>query len=381
MRKMGQIGICLIVLLFIPGCWNSKDIQNLAYVTALGIDFEDGKYKSYVQILNFSNIAKNETSSLSKPIPIWLGTGEGRTLAESMMTLYSTSQLRVFWGHLKSVILSEKAMKHGMMEIYDMLNRYREVRYNILMYGTDRPIHEIMIQKSILNLSPLDTVMNTPFELYAERSFILPEYGFKIIAQINEPSGLAMIPCLTIDEDDWYEDKNKRPMFRINGAYFFQNKEFRGHLTEDELKGTRWVQRELVRSPINIPASGQPAATLVLEKPHLYIKPVLEKDKARFHLQVSVDAYIDELAKDIPHKKMEQMAGEVLKDEIRMSYNKGLQRKADVFMLDEKLYRKYPQKWHQLHRLKPFILDEDSLKSIKIRVSIESSGKYKERVK
>ncbi len=100
---------------------------------------------------------------------------------------------------MKALVLSENAMKHGMKEIYDMLNRYREVRYNILMYGTNEPLHEILIQKSILNFSPLDTLMDLPYQIYSQRSFILPEYGYKIIAQMNEPSGLAMIPCLTLD--------------------------------------------------------------------------------------------------------------------------------------------------------------------------------------
>lgn len=381
MRKIGQIFICLVLLMLVPGCWNSKDIQNMAYVTTLGIDYEDGKYKSYAQILNFSNVAKTENVEIGKPVPIWVGTGEGRTVTESLSTMYSTSQLRVFWGHMKSVVLTERTMKHGMMEIYEMLNRYREIRYNILMYGTKEPLKDVMIQKSILNLSPLETIMDSPQQIYSQRSFILPVYGFKIIAQMNEPSGLAMIPSLEIEHESWSEDTEKRPMFQINGAYFFQNKEYRGHLTEDELKGTRWIQRQLERSPINIPDQGRPIASLVLVKPHLYIKPVIENNKVRYNIRVSINAYIDEMVKDTPQKTMEKMASIVVENEIKRSYKNGLQKKADVFLLDEKFYRKYPKKWHELHRARPFILEEDSIKSIDVRVKIDSSGKYKQRVK
>lgn len=380
MRNAKKIALSLLILMLVSGCWNSKDIQNMAYVTALGVDYENGRFKSYAQMLNFTNIAKSDTGEVGKPVPIWVGVGEGKTLTESLTTMYATSQIRIFWGHLKALVLSENAMKHGMKEIYDMLNRYREVRYNILMYGTNEPLHEILIQKSILNFSPLDTLMDLPYQIYSQRSFILPEYGYKIIAQMNEPSGLAMIPCLTLDRTGWYEDQDKRSMFRINGAYFFQNKEFRGHLSEDDLKGTRWIQRQLVRSPMNIPDKGPPVAAIVLQKPHLYVKPVIENGKARFNIRVSVDAYIDELIKDTPHKKMEEMAGDAIRDEIKMSFKKGLEKKADVFMLDEKLYRKNPKKWHEFHRASPYLLDADSIKTIDIRVSIESSGKYKQRV-
>ncbi|GIP27036.1 spore germination protein KC [Paenibacillus sp. J23TS9] len=380
MRKIGQICICLVLLMLVPGCWNSKDIQNMAYVTTLGIDYEDGKFKSYAQILNFTNVAKTENAEVGKPVPIWVGTGEGRTVTESLTTMYSTSQLRVFWGHMKSVVLTESTMKHGMMEIYEMLNRYREIRYNILMYGTKEPLKDVLTQKSILNLSPLETVMDSPQQIYSQRSFILPVYGFKIIAQMNEPSGLAMIPSLEIESKSWFEDTEHRPMFQINGAYFFQNKEYRGHLTEDELKGTRWIQRQLERSPINIPDQGRPIASLILVKPHLYIKPVMEKNKVRYKIRVSINAYIDELIKDTPQKTMEKMASIAVENEIKRSYKSGLQKKADVFLLDEKFYRKYPKKWHELHRSRPFILEKDSIKSIDVRVKIDSSGKYKQRV-
>lgn len=380
MRKAKKIFLSLMILMLVSGCWNSKDIQNMAYVTALGIDYDGGFFKSYAQVLNFTNIAKSDTGEVGKPVPIWVGLGEGKTITESLTTMYATSQIRVFWGHMKAVVLSENAMKHGMKQVYDMLNRYREVRYNILMYGTKEPLNEILTQKSILNLSPLDTVMDLPYQIYSQRSFILPEYGFKITAHMNEPSGLGMIPSLALDRTSWQEDKEKRSMFRIDGAYFFQNKEFRGYLSEDDLKGTRWTQRQLVHSPINIPDTGRPVATLMIQKPHLYVKPIIENGKPRFKIRVSVDAYIDELIKDTPHEKMETMAGEVIKNEIKMSYKKGLEKKADVFMLDEKLYRKHPKKWHAYHRAGPFILDGDSIKSIDIRVSIESSGKYKQRV-
>jgi len=380
MRKIGQICICLVLLMLVPGCWNSKDIQNMAYVTTLGIDYEDGKFKSYAQILNFTNVAKSENAEIGKPVPIWVGTGEGRTVTESLTTMYSTSQLRVFWGHMKSLVLTERTMKHGMMEIYEMMNRYREIRYNILLYGTKESLKDVLTQKSILNLSPLESIIDSPQQIYSQRSFILPVYGYKIIAQMNEETGLAMIPSLEIESKSWYEDTEHRPMFRINGAYFFQNKEYRGHLTEDELKGTRWIQRQLERSPINIPDQGRPIASLILVKPHLYIKPVIENKKVRYKIRVSINAYIDELIKDTPQKTMEKMASIAVENEIKRSYKNGLQKKADVFLLDEKFYRKYPKKWHELHRSRPFILEEDSIKSVDVRVKIDSSGKYKQRV-
>ncbi|SFK13254.1 hypothetical protein SAMN05518846_1099 [Brevibacillus centrosporus] len=76
--KVGRIFVhsLLVLLFFLSGCGNSRDIQNLAYVTALGVDYVNGKYVSYVQVLNFSNIARSVDSVLGKPVPIWIGVGD-----------------------------------------------------------------------------------------------------------------------------------------------------------------------------------------------------------------------------------------------------------------------------------------------------------------
>ncbi|GAB6989191.1 Ger(x)C family spore germination protein [Paenibacillus pini] len=380
MKKCIQWIACVALLMLVPGCWNAKDIQSMAYVTALGLDFVDGKYKSYVQVLNFSNIAKNESGESGKPVPIWVGKGEGKTFTESLTTMYSTSQRRIFWGHLKSVICTERMLKHGVTEAFDMLNRYREVRYNILIYGTKEPLLDILTQKSILNLSPLETILDSPSQIYSQRSFILPVYAFKANAQMNETSSPVMLPSISLVRNKWYEDKKEMPMFRIDGSYFYHMKKLTGWLSEDDLKGARWIQRKLERSPINIPDSQDPTAVLIIVKPHYQSIPIFEKNRVRYKIKLTAEAYLDELIRDTPQQKMEQQAAKVIQDEIMMSYKKGLAIQSDIFMLDEKLYRKYPIKWHELHRHKDFILDEDSLKDILVNVQILNSGKYKERI-
>ncbi|GIO53455.1 MULTISPECIES: Ger(x)C family spore germination protein [Paenibacillus] len=372
--------VCCALLLLLPGCWNSKDIQNMAYVTAIGLDYVDGKYKSYIQVLNFSNVAQSQNAQVGKVVPIWIGTGEGKTVTESLTSIYSTAQRRVFWGHMKAVVCSERLLKHGMDQVFDMLNRFREIRYNVLLYGTRDPIQDILTEKSILNFSPLESVLESPQQIYTQRSFILPIYEFKILAQLREPSGTAILPSLTIDYKDWYEDKKDHPMHRVSGAYFFDNRELRGWLSEDDLRGTRWIQRQLERSPVNIPIGQTPVATLILMKPHFVVEPKLENDKIHFNIRIGLKSYVDLLIKDTPESTLEKMAAELVKKEVIESYKKGVALKSDVLMLEDKLYRKYPGKWRELSKQSDFILTEDMLKNVDVTITMVNSGKYKQRV-
>ncbi|MCZ8515368.1 Ger(x)C family spore germination protein [Paenibacillus filicis] len=383
MRKTAvSTALACFMIVFLTGCWNSKEIQKMAYVTAIGLDYENGKYITYVQVLNFSNIARGETGEVGKNVPAWIGKGEGVTVTESFNSIYSTSQLRIFWGHVKAIVVSERFLKNSerVKEAYDMLNRYREVRYNILLYGTKEPLRDILSQKSILNLSPLDTLMDTYAQMYSQRSFILPTYGYKIIAQFNEPAVSATLPSLSIDRKSWSEDKRERPMFRIDGAYYFHAQQLTGWLSEKDLEGYRWLQTKLERSPINIPDNSSPDAAVVLIKPNVHFQYVVKHGKPYFSIHLTMMAYVDEMVRNLSKKQIEEKSAQVIKVQIIETYNKGLSIQADVLKLGEYLYRENPKLWQSLHHDGELIIEPDSLDSIDVKVTLMHTGKYKGRV-
>ncbi|MEW9701439.1 Ger(x)C family spore germination protein [Paenibacillus sp. SI8] len=380
MRKASLI-IVTACLFLLSGCWNSKDIQTMAYVTAVGLDYENGKYISYVQILNFVNVAKSESSQIGKNVPAWIGKGEGITVTESFNAIYSTSQLRVFWGHVKAVVCSERFLKNGqrVKEAYDMMNRYREIRYNVLLFGTKEPLRDLFVQKSILNFSPLDSLLDNPSQIYSQRSYIMPLYGFKLIAQSNEAGQSAMLPSISFDKESWTEDKQAKSMFRIDGAYYFHNDKFLGWMSEKELEGFRWLQEKLQRSPIHIPDTRAPVAAIVMLKPKSRILPIIRDGQVYYNITLHINSYLDELVSDITKEDMEKQAAQVIEDQIRSTFEIGLGKHIDVLQLCERLYRKYPQKWHELHGRDDFILNAESLDRVDVKVNLRHTGKYKGR--
>jgi len=375
-RCAAAAGLLVFSLTMLSGCWNSKDIQNMAYVTAIGLDYSEGRYITYVQVLNFTNIARTEGVQIGKKVPIWIGKGEGRTVVGSLDALYATSQLRLFWGHVKTVVVTENLMRKGVIEAYNALNRYREIRYNVLVYGTKERLTDIFTQKSLLNLSPLDTLMYSPQETYAQHSFITPIQGHTAIARLNEPAQPLMVPSISITTKVWNEDEKHVPMFNISGAYFFNEKKLSGWLSDQDLKGARWMQHDLEHAFIQVPQSGPAVAILVLHKPKYSIRPVIEGNKVRYDLKVRVRGKLSELMKDMSIEKLERMGEDTVRAQIEETFRKGLAANCDVLKLRQQLYRNYPKTWE---RLKNPPLDEHSLRHIRVSVSIVSTGKYKGR--
>jgi Ger(x)C family germination protein len=354
----------------------------MAYVTAICLDYKDGHFIVYTQVLNFSNVAKSDKFEIGKNVPVWIGKGEGVTAVEALSSIYATSQLRMYWGHVKVIVCSESILKDkkSIQQAYDAINRYREVRYNILLYGTKESFSEILAQKSLFNSSPLDTIMDTPEDVYVQRSNIEPQYAYKIIAELNEEGRTVLLPSLSITRQQWQEDQKKKAMFKVDGAYTFQDHEFTGWFSEDDLKGVRWFHKNTKRVLANIPDNKKPTGAIILIKPKHSIQPLIEKDEARFNIYIETNGYVEEMTENVSVKTMEEQAANVIRTEILTAYKKGLSTQTDLLNLFGEVYRKDPQAWYRFKEENHLVLKEDTLNKIDVKVTLMHTGKYKGRV-
>lgn len=375
-----MLGRTLLIFLLLSGCWNSKDIQDLAYITALGLDYVNEEYVIYAQVLNFSNVAKSESSEAGKPVPVWVGRGNGSTWSEALISLHKASQNPLYWGQIKAIVCSEEVLKQGVELAYETMNRYREIRYNIYIFATNEPLEKLLVQKAILNMSPIDTLLITPEQSYKLRSYILPKDGFRIISEINEPGASTRFPSIVINKNLWYEDEQKKPMLQINGAYYYEKNHYIGWLSESDLAGVRWSDRNFGRSPLTIPNKEDPVATLILENPHYKRELRMHDGNPEYTIQLELTGYVHGLIQTTPVEEMKTMAEDAVRKEILTSYKKGFEKKIDVFKLQHMLYLNHPQAFKKLSEDNRFFLTEDSLSKVDVQIKLIHSGRYKNRL-
>jgi len=376
MRKGTLFLLALLPLL--GGCWNSNELQTLAYGTALGFDYADGKYTAYVQVLNFANVAKLEGTEPGKNVPAWIGKGQGVTALEAITDINEASQLPMFWGHVSAIVVTDNVIKSNKYhEIADTLNRYREIRYNIRVYGTKEKLVDIFSVKSLLNFSPLESLLARPTKYYSQRPYIHPILGFQFIASINEPGYSDYLPSIEIDKTAWREDKHRKPMFRINGAYFFNNREYVGWMSESALKGVRWINEQLDMASINIPSGPESSAVVNLHSPHYRVQPIVRDGEVRFAMTLKFNGHISAMWGNLPDAEVERVVTAAVAEEIRATFERGVDKGIDVFRLSQQLYRDDPATFKRFIASRPFPLTKESLARVDVRIHIMHSGKFK----
>lgn len=67
MKRVVNFILCFVLLLTCVACESDmKEIQNLNFATALGVDFKDGKYQLYVQLVGLDSVAKTEGEKVKR---------------------------------------------------------------------------------------------------------------------------------------------------------------------------------------------------------------------------------------------------------------------------------------------------------------------------
>ncbi|GAA0378506.1 Ger(x)C family spore germination protein [Bacillus horti] len=367
------------MLLTLTACWDYKEITYTLYGTSVGIDYEDGEYVVYIQILNFASIARQEGQVMDKK-PIVVGKARGRTITDAIFALYRSEQFLLYWGHVTSIVLTKDAIQKLEIEkLTDVINRFPEIRYNVWIYATGSLFEDIYNVSAFFGFSPYETILMNPIDTYEQYSDIKPIYLFQFLADYLEPGRTAALPYLMIDKGTWKEGEKVSEQIKLGGVYLFEYKKYKGALEHEALVGKSYLDKDMRRMPLTIDDGGHQTLTLIVHTKDYDIKHTFKDGKVRYDLEIDIGAYIEEMEEKIGEKIMTARLEEKIQQDIRMTFEKGLEMGADVYNLNDKVYRYDHKNWEKYIRGKP---NEEviELGDVRVNAVIKHSGKYKERV-
>ncbi|KNY25386.1 Ger(x)C family spore germination protein [Pseudobacteroides cellulosolvens] len=136
---MNRRFLCLILsfymLLTITGCWNNRDLSELAIASAFGIDrTEDGKVMVSVQILQPSAAkagGKDGGGGDKKGYVVVSNTAD--TIFGALREMLSRVSLRIFYSSAQVIIIGEDAARAGIEDYIDFTLRDHETQFKTLV--------------------------------------------------------------------------------------------------------------------------------------------------------------------------------------------------------------------------------------------------------
>jgi spore germination protein KC len=363
--------------IFLSSCSGLKNIQDLTYVTGIGMDYDEEKkeFTVYLQGLDFANVAKQEGGGPTEPIPIFVAKANGETLNLAVSKLYDKTEPPLFFGHVKTLVLSQSVVTHRFKEVIEEIGRNRSIRPTLRVLTTEENIEEVFNIKALFEYPAVYTVLYKKSNVEVLQDEIKPTTLMDFLRDYYEPMGVAKLPNVKIDKDSWKADKTY-PVLFFNGYNIFQKQEFIRELPLNQGVFVDWLKQKKILINKRVEEDRKLVAAVKLASPKMKVKYDKGTPSPKFSIELSVQGDLLEKIQDIPLNKLEKLIEEDIKSNLTSIYKDGVEHEMDILNVGEKWYRKHPRKYSKLSNSTRFYLEQDSLKGIKVNVGIIHFNAY-----
>lgn len=362
-KRIIFFSIFLLINLTLAGCWDTNEPERMVYVHGLGVDYEDDKYNVYLQIVNPSLLAKSEASGGETDVKVVVGRGTGETINEAIFDVYRSSQRNIFWGHLSFIVFSENVLKkkNGLKATVDLIDRYRETRYKILMYSTKEPLFQLLTALPPLEMSTALSRLSDPNATYRQSSLIRSISLRELLIGLNEPPHVVAIPYVGLTKKHaWETDKKQIQTIEAIGVSFITNSALKETFNIEEVEGLKWMNEDLTREDLRL-RNDLSNISVLIDNIKIKKKLFIKNEKIHFKITIEVLAKLREIVQKERLNKIERETENLLKSQIHQTFLTGLKNNLDLYRLSEVLYRKDIKEWQAIEHNGKIPLTEDSI--------------------
>ena len=135
MRRLFLFLLCLglvVSVTCLSGCWDRREINELAVVSALGIDKEDDIWKVTAEIFRPTSGGGNDGNTGggggTAERQAWVVQGQDYTILGALRDMALKVPRRVYAAHISAIIIGEEMARQGILEFLDLWERDAEAR-------------------------------------------------------------------------------------------------------------------------------------------------------------------------------------------------------------------------------------------------------------
>ncbi|WP_190284866.1 Ger(x)C family spore germination protein [Bacillus sp. S3] len=364
MRKVVVRSFMFVLLLpILSACWNQKELTDLAFVMAIGVDKgEEKKFNVSFQIVNPGNVSSGQNGG-GQGLPIAVYKSSGDTLTEAARNATKQISRRLYYSHTNLIAVSEDIAKDGLLYIMDALDRDPEFRTTTQLVVTRDTSAEVLVA-SLANLDKMPVnkitkeIKATEAMLGENTSINIDDFLAGLVSDGKEPivNGFK----LTGNDKMAGELKDLQhtradSVLKADGLAVFREGKLVGWIDNNNARGVIWILDRLKSTGVNVTWKGKKSAITVSpirSKTRVSVK--ILKGNPVIYIAIENEGWVSEANTDIdltdPNEilKVEKLTGQEIKREVLSSVKKAQKMKSDIFGFGERLHRKNPTLWNQL---------------------------------
>ncbi|MEC0092433.1 Ger(x)C family spore germination protein [Paenibacillus macquariensis] len=349
-RIVTLTAMVLVCPIFLSGCWDRKEINDIAFVLGTAIDKEGSKYRTSVQIAVPRDLGGSSGKSGGGK-GWYIESKLGKTIRLSSQEIQSNNSRTVNFSNRRSLIIGEELAREGISTIMDVFTRTPQNRLLPMVAVTEGFAYKILDTDASIEQFPTEMVR----ELIL--NFTKEPISIKTVLTALLSEGIdPVLPILKVDES--VPPKVGEPLknVRIAGLAIFKGDRMVGTLKGDMVKIMTLSMNQNKNLEMSIPApEGEGDLVFLFKKNHARFVPVIHGDNVTMKVLMHMEGAIVENASNFSPSNEVGMGKleKSLEDKMHKDITKMLdivqhQYQADSVGFGEIIHQQKPKDWDRL---------------------------------
>ena len=355
------IGTCLT-----SGCWDKKELNDIALVSAIGLDkSEEGDLMGSFQIINPGNVAGalQGGGSGDKP-PVTVFTSTGNNVLELDRVASSKLSRFMYLQHANLLVISEElAKEEGIISLLDAFDRSTNFRSTSkIVIALDVQAKDIIETLTSIDKVSADkvikTLKSTEHELGESVSVDIQELIKNLVSSGREP----VIGGFTIKKND--ENKKKIEITsattnpsspKTSGVAIFKKGKLVDWMDAEKVRGMLWASNKIQMASLDIDWEDTKDAIdyqAIRQQTNLKVK--MKNGKPKMFIKVRTEGNLQEvkvplnLNETTVLTEIESELAKEIKKQMKAAIATAKENKADIFGFGDIVHQNEPKEWKKL---------------------------------
>lgn len=361
MRKMIRVTLLIILLVSITtGCWNRRELNQLSFVMALGIDKHDNQIELSAQVANVGEIGMGPSTEGGTSVSNFHVVSPN--IYEGLRKMTSLAPRELYLSHLRMLVISEELAREGVRDVLDFFMRNEQMRPDYFVAIAK----DVQAKEVLSTLTPTEKIpanklyssLKTSQNLWAPTLAVhVDEFVANLVALGKEPvlTGLKSNGPIAVPNKENKLKMSDAPV----GLIFTQIGVFRGDrlvgwLNEQESKGYNYISGNVKSTVGHVPLPGGGEAAIHILRTKSKVTAIMKEGKPVFTVNLQLEGDVGEVEGSIDLTKsesiyrLEQAMEKKLKEGMEVAVSKAQKLESDIFGFGEVLHRSDPGTWKQM---------------------------------
>lgn len=350
----------LVLTLFLSGCWDRRELNELGIAMAIGIDKTENEYVISAQVVVPSEVSMKASTGRSA---VTLYTATGETVYEAIRKMTKNAPRKMYPGHLQILVINEDLAKEGIAESLELLSRDWELRSDFyVVVAKDITATEVLNVTTPIENIPANKMFNslkTSEKNWAgTEGVILDELVTNLISDGKE-AVLTGIQVLGNKETGTSKQnvESITPSTRIeyDNLAVFKEDQLVGWLNEEESRGYSDITNTVTKTVTSITCPKEGKIIIDIFRYHSKIIGSINKGEPEVDIKIEAEGNIGEVLCSIdimePETidKLEKIYEEEVKEIIHQTIESvQKQYQSDIFGFGEAIHRSNPKEWNEM---------------------------------